>query len=81
VGTASLPATGSKPIRCQDLYSAMIISTPEGTNHGGSTDHGARVTGGEGDVSEDLSADTVPLDFSLGCLTERFQEPGTLIFM
>jgi hypothetical protein len=31
VGTVNPPVTGSKPIRCQDLYSAAIISSPEKT--------------------------------------------------
>ena len=54
---------------------------PEGTNRGGGADHDVRVTSGEGDESEDLSTDTIASDFSSGCLTERFQEPGSSIFM
>jgi hypothetical protein len=48
VGTTNSPATGFKRIRCQDLCLAMIISSPESMNRGDDTDHGARVTGGEG---------------------------------
>jgi hypothetical protein len=51
------------------------------TNHDDRCKSGRKVTGGEGDESEDLSADTVPSDFLSGRLTERFQEPGSLIFM
>jgi hypothetical protein len=60
VGTTISPLTGSKPIRCQDFYPGVIISSPESTNRGDGADHGARVTGGEGSVGTRLFGQVDP---------------------
>jgi hypothetical protein len=48
VGTVSLAVTEPESIWCQDLYSTVIIPSPESTNRGDGINHGARVTGSEG---------------------------------
>jgi hypothetical protein len=63
------------------FYFPVDIHCAPSTNHGDRRESGRKITGGEGGEYEDLSADTVPADFLLGRLTERFQEPGSLIFM
>ena len=43
--------TEPESIWCQDLYSAMIIPSPESTNRGDGANHGAKVTDGEGGMN------------------------------
>jgi hypothetical protein len=58
---ANSPLIGSEPIWCQDLYFAVIISLPEGTNRG--------------DVPEDLLQLTVPWRSPSERLTEQVSGP------